>query len=143
MLDLIFTEILPKILDECLYELQMLKYDKIGISKRIDINKTISSCECIICVFIIPFGDTGFEKHEFSFHKTHILTDDIKMNKVIVSNNASFPKECFKYLIRYKDNERVQPLCIMFPKMSGYAKSFNETKYMSFWKKMNYSKKKK
>ena len=29
-------------------------------------------------------------------------------------------------------DEKVKPLCIILPKMSDYAKSFDETKYMSF-----------
>ena len=36
-------------LDECLYESQMLKYDRIDISEGIDINKTNASKECDIC----------------------------------------------------------------------------------------------
>ena len=36
-------------LDECLYELQMLEYDKIDISEGIDINKTNASKECKTC----------------------------------------------------------------------------------------------
>ena len=49
----------------------------------------------------------------------------------IVFNKVSFDKKGFKYFIGYKDDEKVKPLCIMLPKMSGYTKSFNETKYMS------------
>ena len=36
-------------LDECLYELQMLQYDRIDILEGIDINKTNASKECDIC----------------------------------------------------------------------------------------------
>ena len=35
-------------LDDCLYELCMLKYDKIGVSQGIDINKINASKECKI-----------------------------------------------------------------------------------------------
>ena len=49
----------------------------------------------------------------------------------IVFNKVSFDKKGLKYFIGYKDDEKVKPLCIMLPKMSGYTKSFNETKYMS------------
>ena len=44
----------------------------------------------------------------------------------------SFSKKGFKYFIEYKDDEKVRPLHIMFPKMSGYAKSFDEAKCMCF-----------
>ena len=36
-------------LDECLYEVYMLEYDKIDTSEGIDINKTMASKECDIC----------------------------------------------------------------------------------------------
>ena len=36
-------------LDKCLYEVQMLEYDRIDISEEIDINKTNASKECDIC----------------------------------------------------------------------------------------------
>ena len=36
-------------LDECLNDLQMLEYDRIGISVEIDINKTNASKKCDIC----------------------------------------------------------------------------------------------
>ena len=31
----------------------------------------------------------------------------------------------------FKDNEKVKPLCIMLPKISGYTTSFTKTKFMS------------
>ena len=47
-------------LDECLYELQMLEYDRIDISEGIDINKTNASKECDICHYWY-FLDEGFK----------------------------------------------------------------------------------
>ena len=41
-------------------------------------------------------------------------------------------KKGFKKFVAYKDNEKVKSLCIMLPRMSGYTKRLNETKYMSF-----------
>ena len=41
-------------------------------------------------------------------------------------------KKGFKKFVAYKDNEKVKSLCIMLPRMSGYTKHLNETKYMSF-----------
>ena len=51
-------------LDECLYELQMLEYDRIDISEGIDINKTNTSKESDICHYMY-FLDKGF-KYEHS-----------------------------------------------------------------------------
>ena len=36
-------------LDECLYDLQVLEYDRIDISEGIDANKSSASKECCIC----------------------------------------------------------------------------------------------
>ena len=48
----------------------------------------------------------------------------------MISNKFSLCKKGFKYFIGYKDHEKVDPLCIMFPEMSGYPKCFDETKYI-------------
>ena len=42
-------------LDECLYKLLMLKYDRIDVSKGIDVNKTNELCRCIICNYYYIF----------------------------------------------------------------------------------------
>ena len=54
---------------------------------------------------------------------------------MIVSNKVSFGKNCFEYLIGYKNNKKVRPLCIMLPKMSAYWIHFDETKYVFFDKR--------
>ena len=38
-------------LDGCLYKLLMLEFDRINVSKGIDINKTNGLRECIICQY--------------------------------------------------------------------------------------------
>ena len=41
-------------LDDCLYEAQMLEYDKIDISEGIDVNKSSNnSRECSFCHFVV------------------------------------------------------------------------------------------
>ena len=46
-------------LDECLYELWMLEYDRRDISEGIDISKTNASKECGICHYWY-FKNIGF-----------------------------------------------------------------------------------
>ena len=58
------------------------------------------------------------------------MIDNIDIEKILISNKG------FKYFIGCKDDEKVQPFNIMLPKMSGYTKGFNGTKYISFWWKM-------
>ena len=48
----------------------------------------------------------------------------------MISNKVTFGKKGFKYFIGYKDNDKINPLCKILPKMSGCAKSFDETKYI-------------
>ena len=55
------------------------------------------------------------------------------LSKIMTSNNVSFGKKRFKYLISYKDDEEVKRFCIMPPIMSWYE---NETKNMFFLLKM-------
>ena len=44
-------------LDECLYKLQVLEYDRIDMSKGTDANKTKDSQRCIICNYSSKFYD--------------------------------------------------------------------------------------
>ena len=78
------------------------------------------------------FGNAEVEKHKFYSHKKPILIDDVDIDKILVSNKISIGKKDFKYFVGYKDNENVKLLCIILSKMSGYAKSFNEPKHLSF-----------
>ena len=57
---------------------------------------------------------------------------NVDIDEIMLSNKFSFVKNDFKYFIGYKDDKKVKPLCIMFPKISGYAEGSDETKYMSF-----------
>ena len=43
------VNIIHSFVDECLYELQMLEYERIDISEGIDLNKSDRSKECDIC----------------------------------------------------------------------------------------------
>ena len=72
---------------------------------------------------IKAFGDTEIKKYKFHSHENCILTDDVAIIKIIVSNKVSFSKKGFKYFIGYHDIEKVKLLCIciMLPKMNGYA----------------------
>ena len=43
-----------------------------------------------------------------------------------------YDKKGFKNFIGYKDNDKIEPFCIVLPKMSGCVKCFDETKCKSF-----------
>ena len=40
--------------------------------------------------------------------------------------------QSIKYFNGYSDNDVIRPLCIMLPQMTGYVKSFDSNKTMSF-----------
>ena len=50
----------------------------------------------------------------------------------MISNKVSLGKKDFKYFIGYKYDNKAKPLWIKLPKMSGYAKYFDETKHINF-----------
>ena len=52
---------------------------------------------------VTKFGDIEIEKQTFHQHKRLISIKNIDINKIVVSNKASFGKKGFKYLIDYKD----------------------------------------
>ena len=56
----------------------------------------------------------------------------MNIDKITISNKVLFGKIGFQYFIGYKNHDKIEPFCIMLAKMNGFAKSFNETKYMWF-----------
>ena len=40
---------------------------------------------------------------------------------MVVSNKVPFGKQDFKYFIGYRDDKKLRPLCIFFPKISTYG----------------------
>ena len=55
---------------------------------------------------IIRLGDNEIKKQKFHQHKRPISIKNININKIVVSNKASFGKKGFKYLIGYKDTKK-------------------------------------
>ena len=59
-------------LDKCLYELQMLEYDRIDISEGIDVNKINASKQCDICHYWY-FKDIAFKYELYLCNGCHDL----------------------------------------------------------------------
>ena len=75
----------------------------------------------------------NINKHKFHQEKSTIFKYDVESNKIVVSNKFPFGKNGFIYFIGYKNYyEKVMPFCILFPKMTGYRKNFDETKCIRF-----------
>ena len=81
---------------------------------------------------IIKFDDTEIEEYEFHQYESPISTNNIDINKIVVSNKFTFGKQDFKYFIGYRDNKEIRPLCIFFLEMSTYKRYSDKTKYMYF-----------
>ena len=67
------------------------------------------------------------KKHKFHYSKYPFDMNNVDIDKLMISNKLSFSKEGFKYFIGYKDDEKYKQLWV-----HGYAKSFDEPRYISF-----------
>ena len=63
-------------------------------------------------------------------HTKPISIDNIDINKIVVSNEASFRRKVIKSFISYKEAKKIKPLCIFLSKMSSYRR--DESKCMAF-----------
>ena len=66
------------------------------------------------------FGDIGIEKHRFYYSKYSIDISNEDIDKIMILTRLLWVKN-FKYFIGYKDDKKVQPLCIILPNMSVYV----------------------
>ena len=81
----------------------------------------------------INFEDRKIKKSEFYKNKKINNIDDIDVNKILLSKKESYGKKnSLKYFIGYNDNDVIRSLCIKLPKMTGYARKFDENVTMSF-----------
>ena len=81
----------------------------------------------------IIINNKKINKTNFYKNRKLIQIDNVDVNKVLVSKGESFDtKNSFKYFIGYNDNDNIRPLCIMLPRMIGYAKYFDSNKAWSF-----------
>ena len=60
------------------------------------------------------------------------LTNNIDIDKIVVSDKVSLGKKVAKHFIGYKDGKKVRPLCILLPNIGAYRRNFDETIYVSF-----------
>ena len=63
-------------------------------------------------------------KSNFYKNKKPLKTEDIDINKILVSKKVPYGKESIRYLIGYNGDDVIRPLCIRLPQMIGYVKHF-------------------
>ena len=81
---------------------------------------------------IIKFDETEIEEYKFHQNKSPIAINDIDINKTVVSIKVPFGKQDFKYLLGYKDSEKIKPLCIFCPQMIIYKINFDDNRRIYF-----------
>ena len=81
---------------------------------------------------IIKFDDIEIKKYKFCQSESPISINDININKIVVSKKLPFTKQDFRYFNGYKDDRKIRPLCISFPKLSAHQIDFDETQCMYF-----------
>ena len=74
----------------------------------------------------IKFGDKEVNKKEFYSSKQAIPLDSVDLDKIAVSSKWKICDTTYKYLCGYLNNDVIQPLCVILPKMNGYIKYFDD-----------------
>ena len=77
-------------------------------------------------------GDIEIKKNKFCRNKTPIFVKHVNIEKLLVSNKISFGEKNYKHYLHYFYNDnKVNPLHIMFLKTSAYVKIYDgKTKWM-------------
>ena len=80
----------------------------------------------------VTFNDKKIGKSTFYKNKTINNIEDIDVDKILVSKKELYcNKNSLKYFIEYTDNDIIRPLCIRLPKMTGYARKFDDNVFYS------------
>ena len=80
----------------------------------------------------IKFDDTEIKEYKFHQNKIPISTNDVEINKIVVSNMLTFGKQDFKYFIGYKHSEKIKLLCILHSQVIIYRRDLDENRLMYF-----------
>ena len=87
----------------------------------------------------VNFGDKIIKKSNFYKNIKVTKIDDIGLKKILISKEEPYgTKSSFKYFVGSNYDDAIKPLCIKFPQMIGYVRTFEGNTTMSF--KINYSK---
>ena len=70
----------------------------------------------------IKFRDKEVDKKEFYSSKQAISLDSVNLDKIVVSSKWKINETAYKYLCGYLNNDVIQPLCVILPRMNGYIK---------------------
>ena len=79
----------------------------------------------------IKFGDKEINKKEFYSSKPTISLDSVDLDKIVVSNEYKINNTTYKHICGYLNNDTIQPLRLILPKIDEYIKHFDVKKIMS------------
>ena len=68
----------------------------------------------------------GLTKKEFHKSKQSIDIYLVNVDQILISDKLIHSDDGFKYVISYKEDEIVKPLCIILPEMSCHIKYFEK-----------------
>ena len=81
----------------------------------------------------IKFGNKEVNKKEFYSSKQVISLHSVDLNKIVVSKKWKINDTTYKHMCGYLNNDTIQPLRVILPRMDGYIKYFDDGgKNMSF-----------
>ena len=81
----------------------------------------------------IKFGNKEVNKKEFYSSKQATSLGSVDLNKMVVSKKWKINDTTYKHICGYLNNDVIQPLRVILPKMDGYIKYFDDGgKNMSF-----------
>ena len=81
----------------------------------------------------LKFDNIEVNKTEFHESKQPIDLNLVDTDKIVISDKFKRSDDGFKCFIGYKEDDIINPLCIILTQMSGYLKHFEKSeKNMSF-----------
>ena len=87
-------------LDDVLWIIKMLQYEKIDVSEEIDTNKTSASKECMLCQYWY-FKDVGFKFEPHVYNKCHdVLMTAYELKVIAILNVKRVTNFCSKWRLR-------------------------------------------
>ena len=78
----------------------------------------------------MKIDDTEIEEYKFYQRNSPILINRIDINEIVLSS--------IKYIIGYKDDKKIRPLFIFFPKMNTYRILVKMIVCISWWRKKTF-----
>ena len=87
-------------LDDVLWIIKILQYEKIDVSEEIDTNKTSASKECMLCQYWY-FKDVGFKFEPHVYNKCHdVLMTAYELKVIAILNVKRVTNFCSKWRLR-------------------------------------------